>query len=109
MTPVRKCFQSGCLASAILGVYLAGVSMNVAFGQTPPPSPEGHSAQIPEKVAPPLENDAKQPNMEREDGVIKPKRDVDPSITTKPLETGARMPVIPPPGSPGGDKSINPK
>ena len=41
-------------------------------------------------------------------GVICPP-DVDPGIKIPPPETGAKMPVIPPPGTPGGDQKIQPK
>jgi hypothetical protein len=44
-------------------------------------------------------------------GVIKPPADVDPGIKAPPKDPGAgsTMPVIPPPGSPGGDRSVQPK
>ena len=77
--------------------------MTAAAAQTPPSSPEKLS-QIPEKVAPPLEDGTNQKKLERDDGVI-----VDPSMTAKPPDTGGRMPVIPPPGSPGADESVKPK
>ena len=41
-------------------------------------------------------------------GVICPPAAVDPDIKLPTPETG-RMPVIPPPGTPGGDQSIKPK
>ena len=46
--------------------------------------------------------------LARSDGVICPPAHVDPEIkqTTPP---GGPMPVIPPPGSPGGDPSVRPK
>ena len=46
--------------------------------------------------------------LARSDGVICPPSNVDPEIkaTTPP---GGAMPVIPPPGSPGGDQSVQPK
>ena len=42
------------------------------------------------------------------DGVICPPPGVDPAIKA-PTPEGGRMPVIPPPGSPGGDPNIRPK
>jgi hypothetical protein len=45
--------------------------------------------------------------LARTDGVICPPN-VDPEIKA-PTPQGGRMPVIPPPGSPGGDQSIQPK
>jgi hypothetical protein len=41
------------------------------------------------------------------DGVICPP-DIDPDITA-PTPGGGKMPVIPPPGSPGGDPTVRPK
>lgn len=41
-------------------------------------------------------------------GVICPPSQLDPEIHA-PTPPGGRMPVIPPPGSPGGDRSLQPK
>lgn len=41
-------------------------------------------------------------------GVICPPAGVDPGISVPPI-AGGRTPVIPPPGTPGGDPSIQPK
>ena len=46
--------------------------------------------------------------LARSDGVICPPPGVDPDIRV-PTPEGGRMPVIPPPGSPGGDPNIRPK
>ena len=46
--------------------------------------------------------------LARSGGVICPPQHVDPEITQPTPPTGS-MPVIPPPGSPGGDQSIQPK
>jgi hypothetical protein len=42
-------------------------------------------------------------------GVISPPGNVDPQMKQTPPSSGDRMPVIPPPGSPGGDQSVKPK
>jgi hypothetical protein len=42
-------------------------------------------------------------------GVIHPSENVDPAIATAPPASGAKTPVIPPPGSPGGNQSVQPK
>jgi hypothetical protein len=47
--------------------------------------------------------------LDRSDGVIRPPAGVDPQIQVPPPESGGRMPVIPPPGTPGGDPRIEPK
>ncbi len=46
--------------------------------------------------------------LARSDGVICPPSQIDPEIRA-PTPPGGRMPVILPPGSPGGDPSIQPK
>ncbi len=46
--------------------------------------------------------------LARSGGVICPPEHVDPEIK-QPTPPGGAMPVIPPPGSPGGDPSIQPK
>ncbi|MGE3150696.1 MAG: hypothetical protein AB7K04_16720 [Pseudorhodoplanes sp.] len=42
------------------------------------------------------------------DGVICPPAEIDPDIRVQP-PAGSATPVIPPPGSPGGDPSVRPK
>jgi hypothetical protein len=46
--------------------------------------------------------------LSRSKGVICPPAEVDPSISVPPTGGGV-MPVIPPPGTPGGDPTIIPK
>lgn len=46
--------------------------------------------------------------LAQSDGVICPPGGVDPEIKMPTPETG-QMPVIPPPGSPGGDPTVRPK
>src|SRR5262249_18465069 len=47
--------------------------------------------------------------LARSGGVICPPEHVDPEIKQPTPPTGGSMPVIPPPGSPGGDQSVQPK
>jgi hypothetical protein len=46
--------------------------------------------------------------LARSDGVICPPQGVDPGIRA-PTPDAGRTPIIPPPGSPGGDPSVRPK
>ena len=46
--------------------------------------------------------------LARTDGVICPPLGLDPAIRA-PAPNGGNMPVIPPPGSPGGDPNVRPK
>jgi hypothetical protein len=48
--------------------------------------------------------------LARSDGVLCPPSDVDPEIRAPTPDTGTgKMPIIPPPGSPGGDPNLRPK
>src|SRR5262245_22804953 len=47
--------------------------------------------------------------LDRSDGVIHPPGHVDPEMRIAPPATGDKMPVVPPPGAPGGDQSVKPK
>ena len=47
--------------------------------------------------------------LARSNGVICPPSQIDPDIKKPAPETGGTMPVIPPPGSPGGNQSVQPK
>ncbi len=99
-----------------------------AMAQNPQPtSPSNQGVQVappsaaapPEKIAPPSQgiplNQGIPPNQGMSDrlsqqrGTITPPN-VDPNMTVHPpAHTGATTPVIPPPGSPGGNPSVVPK
>jgi hypothetical protein len=72
----------------------------------------GASAQPPRAPDPrpkaESEGPALKPGDHTDDGVIKPRGDVDPEMTIRPPDAG-RTPVIPPPGTPGGDPNVVPK
>ncbi len=57
----------------------------------------------------PPESGTSSSDLGRSGGVIIPPAGVDPGMKRTPPASGARMPVIPPPGAPGGDPSITPK
>jgi hypothetical protein len=77
----------------------------------------GSTMQKPEADAPkqspslPSTGETLSERLHRSDGVIKPPSGVDPGMHVAPKDpnAGSNMPVIPPPGSPGGDRSIQPK
>ena len=47
--------------------------------------------------------------LKQSEGVIKPPENIDPGLQKKPPDDSGKMPVIPPPGSPGGDPNVRPK
>jgi hypothetical protein len=103
-----KCALASCfrhMTPAALAVVLAGSLASPIAAQAPP------SSQIPEKIQPPLSPPPKNGGKEefkREDGVIRPPSKIDPEMEAKPRD-GSRTPVIPPPGTPGGDENVHPK
>jgi hypothetical protein len=105
------------LAAAVLASVL--VAPALGQGASPPGSPPcspslppgspGTAAAgegEPHNPATPPDNLTKR--LAQSDGVICPPPGVDPEIRLPTPDTG-RTPVIPPPGSPGGDPSIRPK
>lgn len=89
-------------------------------GQTPPAvTPPGPTATPPEKIAPRGGNSAAgssaggnstlSDRLSRSQGTVQPPA-VDPGITMPPPAHGTgTMPVIPPPGTPGGNQAVVPK
>ena len=48
-------------------------------------------------------------DLNRSGGVITPPAGIDPEIKQTPPATGSTMPIIPPPGTPGGNPAVKPK
>ncbi|MFO1150253.1 MAG: hypothetical protein U1E62_17895 [Alsobacter sp.] len=99
-----------CGALACAGPALA----QLQTPPSPPPVAPPPTTTVPEKIAPPLQDDMTgttlSDKLNRSDGVIKPPAGVDPEIHA-PVPEGqtGRMPVIPPPGTPGGTPNVDPK
>ncbi|PPQ29337.1 hypothetical protein [Rhodopila globiformis] len=73
-----------------------------------PLAPPNAPSPPPEKIAPPADGTLSH-QLSRQKGAIKPPN-VDPGMTVRPPARGtATTPVIPPPGSPGGNPSVVPK
>jgi hypothetical protein len=94
-------------AFVLLGVFIAGTGS--ALAQSPPsPAPDECSAR---GNAPRLGEErgkALGDRLAESKGVICPPRGVDPQMAAPPPAEG-NTPVIRPPGTPGGDQSIQPK
>ena len=85
--------------------------------QTAPPSPQ-HAANCMPQDRPNRQADGTTTGQSREplgdrlaksDGVLCPPSGVDPDMHAPAPDTGGNTPVIPPPGSPGGDPTVRPK
>lgn len=124
----RALYRFGCMQ--IRSAFLIAVVM-AAFGPGQPQAPPAWATSLAETVplapqrpvecAPSKEkpnaqegitvgqaNEALGDKLARSDGVLCPPAGVDPEIRAPTPDTG-NTPVIPPPGSPGGDQSVRPK
>jgi len=87
------------IALSLLGPSACDIPRAAGQGSVPgtPPSSGGASETPSEQ-------------LDRSRGVIKPRNDVDPKMQVRPPDPGpTSTPVIPPPGSPGGDPKVVPK
>jgi hypothetical protein len=78
-----------------------------AWGQSTPPDRDRQPKTETEGQSPPSGNLSDR--LDRSKGVIQPPQTVDPGMQVSPPNPDARMPVIPPPGSRDGDRTIEPK
>jgi hypothetical protein len=96
----------------IVGVVVATVRIAPAQERAPASTLQKPEADAP-KQSPslPSTGETLSERLHRSDGVIKPPSGIDPGMHVAPKDpnAGSNMPVIPPPGSPGGDQSIQPK
>jgi hypothetical protein len=112
MGPARHGFagSAGRIVSDLIGA-LAAVLIFSAAARAQTPAPVVPSTPVP---APQTEGQAPSDDLshrlDRSRGVIRPQGDVDPGISAAPpASDSSAMPVIPPPGSPGGDPRVQPK
>jgi hypothetical protein len=70
--------------------------------KAPPASPQTKPGDKP--------NEPLSEKLDKQQGVLKPPSGVDPGMHKQPpATTGDKMPIIVPPGEPGGDQSVQPK
>ncbi|MBV9202112.1 MAG: hypothetical protein JOY83_20750 [Alphaproteobacteria bacterium] len=96
---MRKICFAG--AAAIFGLSVAAQAAEA------PNSRAGVGQQSPPTVPP--ASGATSSDLSRSGGVITPPSGIDPEMKQSPPPTGATMPVIPPPGTPGGNPAVKPK
>lgn len=99
------------IAGAALACTLSSAVMaqSSAPAQTVPNTP---STTVPEKVAPDSTGSTTNlsEKLNRTDGVITPPAGLDSGMATRaPAPNAGSMPVIAPPGAPGGNQSVQPK
>lgn len=105
----------------LLIVAIAGIGcLSPAFGQTPLPQQQAPNMPLPkdvpaEKMAPEEPSSTGSTGtlsdkLEKSDGVIRPPRTGTPDMTVPaPVPDPGTTPVIPPPGSPGGNPNVDPR
>ena len=106
--------NSGILAVVLGGAPVVAFAQGAGAVQSPPPSASG------DKAAPTQPDEdlsgggtstgSLSHRLNRSGGVIHPRADIDPGLTQPAPDIGPHsMPVIPPPGTPGGNPDIKPK
>jgi hypothetical protein len=92
-------FKTRLLAAALFATPA------VSIAQTVPAPSDKPSSESPKSGDVPLSD-----KLHQNDGVIKPPSNIDRDMhQPPPAATGDKMPVIIPPGEPGGDQSVQPK
>ncbi|HEX3419257.1 MAG TPA: hypothetical protein VHT21_23080 [Stellaceae bacterium] len=89
------------IAAAILGFGALVVAADEPSGRP--------GAGQPATPATPPATGTSSSDLNRSGGVITPPAGVDPEIKQTPPATGSTMPIIPPPGTPGGNPAVKPK
>ena len=103
---------AGVVAAGIWMIPAAGFAEPPAAPSTPAPATQPHQV-VPEKMDPGMSGSSSgslSHRLDQSGGVIRPPAGVDPGLDQAPPALGQHsMPVIPPPGTPGGNPEIKPK
>jgi glucose/arabinose dehydrogenase len=100
------------LATILAGAALAATAPDGARAADRQPAAEQKPQTVPEDTAPGRSGGSQEPlgqKLDRTGGVLHPPPGVDPRLTIPPPRAEGKMPVIPPPGTPGGDPGPRPK
>jgi hypothetical protein len=89
------------VATTIIGLSAAVVTAGESPNREGPGQPTTPSV--------PPASGTQSSDLSRSGGVITPPAGIDPEIKQTPPATGAKMPIIPPPGTPGGNPAVKPK
>lgn len=105
--PSDRAIRIGLIAGSAL--FVVAEARAAEKWEVPPQTPSRQ--MVPEAGSPGSGGGAAEPlsdKLDRQDGVIRPPSGIDPGMTQSPPESG-KMPVIPPPGTPGGEQGVEPK
>ena len=102
--------SSMILLRPLFAVALLASWPATSFAETPP---SAHENAKPDATLTPEGKSPSEPlskKLDENEGVLKPPENVDPKMNKgAPAKSGDKMPVIIPPGEPGGDQSVQPK
>jgi hypothetical protein len=94
------------LATGLVAALLVGGSAAAADR----PAEKQPTQTVPEKIEPGLSGSSLGERLSRSGGVIRPPSGIDPGLARPVPKVGPQStPVIPPPGTPGGDPRVEPK
>ena len=100
------------VAPILAGLTLACAGPCGAQSVDQKPAAETRPQTVPEDTRPGKSGSSQESlgkTLDRTDGVLHPPQGLDPGVAIPPPSTGSKMPVIPPPGTPGGNQAVEPK
>jgi hypothetical protein len=115
---MKRSILASCVLVALSGVTYAQVPTNPPAHDAAQSTPENRNGCVPTQTTPqgniaPTTGQSAAPlgdRLAKSDGVLCPPSNIDPQMHAPAPNAGAgNMPVIPPPGSPGGDPNVRPK
>ena len=108
----------GTATSTMFLAAALALAAGAAAAQNANPGPQDHPLSMPDRV-PPSSGSSTEPkdgapgtpgeDLSRSQGVITPPPTGDQGVVPPPRSGGQSMPVIPPPGTPGGNQNVQPK
>jgi hypothetical protein len=110
---ISRLMAALCICIAVAGAPArAGTSDTAQNGSTPPTVPNGNGNIVPQQQSPSGSSPAHgslSHELSRSGGVIHPPSTPDRGVVAPPNQGTSRTPVIPPPGTPGGNPLVQPK
>ncbi len=101
---------TACLFGAGLISFALGQAAPSRDPLQPPTATQPNDTPVPGNVpTEPRPDESLSDQLSRSDGVPRPAGGTDPEIKKPAPNTGSQMPVVPPPGTPGGRQDIQPK
>jgi hypothetical protein len=99
-----RILATACLGSTLVASIAVPDSTASAAGPAGPKAGEGA-----EGAGSPSASESLSERLDRSGGVLEPPANVDPAMPVVPPATSGNMPIIRPPGTPGGNPNVVPK